>query len=138
MLTYLELLQSCSTLCGKCSGTRAPGLHQRCSLAYPAVHALHNNSLNLLLVQFVTGFAAPQPGAKWQGRVKCNLYNYRTNYSLALAAVLVAAFYRHLLSLPALALCGAGCLCLNDTFATSVRCGQLACRADERVQLSIS
>ena len=75
----------------------------------------------MLLAQFVTGFTAPQAGAKLQGRVKCNLYNFRTNYALALAAVLTAAFFRHLLSLPALGMCGLGCLCLNDSFASSVR-----------------
>lgn len=54
-------------------------------------------------------------------RIKCNLYYYRTNYLLLLLLAFCGAFVRNPAALVALAVCTLGSLCLNDTFATSLR-----------------
>ena len=72
--------------------------------------------------EFFGGFAAPKAGARLGGRVKCNLYNFRANYALLLSAVLAISLFRRWSSWPPLSLCALGCLCLNDTFATGLRC----------------
>ena len=95
-----------------------------CSLRLLLTYSLWQDANHVKLmyiVQFVSGFAPAQQGTKLQGRVKCNVYYYRTNYLLYTGLLLSAALYRHLTSLPALSLCFLGFLCLNDTFATAVR-----------------
>ena len=54
-------------------------------------------------------------------RIKCNLYYFRANYLLLLLLAFCGAFVRNRWALLALAVCTLGGLCLNDTFATSLR-----------------
>ena len=68
--------------------------------------------------EFFAKFTPPKNGSKWTSRLKCNVYFYRTNYIIILGLVLGAAFYRNPGALVALLF---SLLCLNDTFATSLR-----------------
>ncbi len=54
-------------------------------------------------------------------RIKCNLYYYRTNYVLLILLAFFGAFLRNIGALVALGICVLGCLCLNDTFAITLR-----------------
>lgn len=58
-------------------------------------------------------------------RIKCNLYYYRTNYLLLVLLAFCGAFLRNIGALVAIGICALGCLCLNDTFATSLRWARL-------------
>ena len=71
--------------------------------------------------EFLRKFSQPASKDKLATRLKCNLYNFRTNYILILLACLLLAFIRRPWALLAQLLVLAGCLCLNDTFAASVR-----------------
>ena len=74
------------------------------------------------LTEFFARFTPPKTGAKWQSRLKCNLYYYRTNYFCLILLCLLGAFYRNPGALLATLLSSVSVLCLNDTFATSFRC----------------
>eukprot|EP00193_Tetraselmis_chui_P021680 CAMPEP_0177794140 /NCGR_PEP_ID=MMETSP0491_2-20121128/25478_1 /TAXON_ID=63592 /ORGANISM="Tetraselmis chuii, Strain PLY429" /LENGTH=210 /DNA_ID=CAMNT_0019316759 /DNA_START=497 /DNA_END=1129 /DNA_ORIENTATION=- len=84
-----------------------------------ALQEVEWNSPPRPLGEFFAKFAAPKNQAKWNSRVKCNVYYYRTNYVLLLLAGYLLAFFRNPLALLALG-CGllAGLL-MNDTFARS-------------------
>ena len=71
--------------------------------------------------EFFSQFSSPQTQQKLQARLKCNVYYYRANYILILLSVLAFTFLRNLSALIAIATCALGLLCLNDTFATSLR-----------------
>lgn len=55
-------------------------------------------------------------------RIKSNVYYYRVNYSILLAVPLVIAFIRAPSALVAVLISLLAGLCLNDTFAASLRC----------------
>ena len=75
------------------------------------------------LGEFATGFSPAQNTAKLQARIKCNVYNFRANYFLAVLAMetLCVLCLRGLTGTLALLLGTFGIMCLNDTFAGSVR-----------------
>ena len=75
--------------------------------------------------EFISGFAPAQGSKTLQARIKCNVYNFRCNYFLIVAIVdaVCLFFLRGLYSILAQLLCIFAILCLNDTFAASVRCG---------------
>mmetsp|Transcript_13733 Transcript_13733/g.23230 ORF Transcript_13733/g.23230 Transcript_13733/m.23230 type:complete len:212 (-) Transcript_13733:315-950(-) len=69
--------------------------------------------------EFFAKFTPPKTAAKWQSRLKCNIYYYRTNYVILLVLALLFAFYRSPMALLSIALLCFAMLCTNDTFATS-------------------
>ena len=71
--------------------------------------------------EFFAHFSQPQSQQNIQARLKCNVYYYRTNYAILLLVVLAFTFLRNLSALIAIVTCALGLLCLNDTFATSLR-----------------
>lgn len=75
-------------------------------------------------------------------RMKCNLYYYRTNYLLLLLLTFSGAFLRNIGALVAIAVCALGCFCLNDTFATSLRCHSMhphpAAAGDKKTSRALS
>lgn len=73
------------------------------------------------LREFFGHFSNPQTQQKLQARLKCNIYVYRANYALLILVVLLVSFLRNFSALAAIATCTLGLLCLNDTFATSLR-----------------
>lgn len=78
--------------------------------------------------EFFAKFTPPRSASRWTSRLKCNVYFYRTNYAILLALVLAVAFFRNPLALVALSLLGFTVMCLNDPFATSVRCASSEAR----------
>ncbi|EFJ36001.1 hypothetical protein SELMODRAFT_141259 [Selaginella moellendorffii] len=72
------------------------------------------------LAEFFAKFAIPKTRAKWESRVKCNLYYYRTNYFLSIAFILCIGFIRNPLAFIAVLISSIGTACLNDSFALSV------------------
>ena len=71
--------------------------------------------------EFFSNFSNPQTQHKLQARLKCNIYYYRANYAIILLAGLAIALVRNLSATLAIMLCILGILCLNDTFASSLR-----------------
>lgn len=71
----------------------------------------------------MSGFTPAQNTVKLQARIKCNVYNFRANYLLIVLVLetLCLLFLRSPSSILALLLGTFGILCLNDTFAGSVR-----------------
>jgi hypothetical protein len=74
------------------------------------------------LKEFLGRFTGLPDQDKLLPRIKCNLYYYRTNYLLLVVVAFCGAFLRNPGALLAIALCLLGGLCLNDSFATSIRC----------------
>ncbi|XP_024393212.1 PRA1 family protein A1 [Physcomitrium patens] len=72
------------------------------------------------LTEFFAKFAVPKTQSKWDGRFKCNIYYYRTNYFCLLILVLVIAFMRNPLALLAVFLTALTLACLNDSFAVAL------------------
>eukprot|EP00897_Mesotaenium_endlicherianum_P010257 jgi/Mesen1/925/ME000117S00079 len=72
------------------------------------------------LTEFFQKFSTPKSYSKWEGRLKCNAYYYRTNYFAIITLVLVFAFLRNPLALGAVALAAFSLACLNDSFAVAV------------------
>jgi hypothetical protein len=72
--------------------------------------------------EFLSKFSPPKNTSKWVSRVKCNVYYYRTNYVFLLAVSFVFSFLRNPLALVALKIASLALLCLNDPFATGLRC----------------
>ena len=66
-------------------------------------------------------FSFPKTQQKLQQRFKCNVYYYRSNYALILLVSFVIAFIRRPTALLSVLSIGSGVLCLNDTFATTLR-----------------
>jgi hypothetical protein len=54
-------------------------------------------------------------------RMKNNVYYYRANYVIIITVAFVLSFIRNPGALLAILICGLGLLCLNDTFAASLR-----------------
>lgn len=72
------------------------------------------------LGEFFGNFSAPKNDSKWEGRLRCNLYYYRTNYVLLAGSVFVLAFVRNPLALGAVTLTGLSVACFNDSFAITL------------------
>jgi len=72
------------------------------------------------LAEFFAKFTVPKTRSKWDGRFKCNLYYYRTNYFILMALTLVIAFIRNPLALVAVFLTGLSIACLNDSLAVAL------------------
>lgn len=70
--------------------------------------------------EFFAKFTVPKSQSKWDGRFKCNMYYYRTNYFILLTLVLVIAFVRNPLALVAVFLTILNLACLNDSFAVAL------------------
>lgn len=66
-------------------------------------------------------FSVPRSRKKWAARTKNSVFYYRVNYALALLLCTAAPLLRRPTALLAVAACTLALLCLNDTFATSLR-----------------
>lgn len=71
------------------------------------------------LAEFFSRFTIPRSYSKWNSRLKCNLYYYRTNYFLMILLVLGLGFLRRPLAISAAILSGLGMAFLNDSFAVT-------------------
>ncbi|CAM8897568.1 hypothetical protein QQ045_027885 [Rhodiola kirilowii] len=69
------------------------------------------------LSEFFSRFTLPRSYSKWNSRLKCNLYYYRTNYFLLIILVIGLGFIRRPLSIVAAALTAVSIAFLNDSFA---------------------
>lgn len=69
--------------------------------------------------EFFSRFTVPRSFAKWESRLKCNLYYYRTNYFILIVAILALGFLRRPLAIVAAALTAISIAFLNDSFAGS-------------------
>ncbi|CAH9087629.1 unnamed protein product [Cuscuta europaea] len=67
--------------------------------------------------EFFSRFTVPRSYAKWNSRLKCNLYYYRTNYFLMIVFILGMGFLRRPLSIIAALLTALSIAFLNDSFA---------------------
>lgn len=72
------------------------------------------------LPEFFAKFTAPRTTAKWNSRLKCNFYYYRTNYFILMAVILEIAFLRNPLALLPIVMTALCLACLNDSFALSL------------------
>jgi hypothetical protein len=66
-------------------------------------------------------FALPRSLEKWSGRVKNNVYYYRTNYVLLFALCCGGMVVRRPAALAALTAVCVCLMCLNDPFATGLK-----------------
>ncbi|XP_078446942.1 PRA1 family protein A1-like [Wolffia australiana] len=69
--------------------------------------------------EFFHRFTFPRSYAKWNSRVKCNLYYYRTNYFIMIVFILGMGFLRKPLAILAAILTGFSIAFLNDSFAVT-------------------
>lgn len=69
------------------------------------------------LSEFFSRFTVPRSLAKWESRLKCNLYYYRTNYFILIVTILALGFLRRPLAVVAAALTALTIAFLNDSFA---------------------
>ncbi|KAG0487826.1 hypothetical protein HPP92_006377 [Vanilla planifolia] len=69
--------------------------------------------------EFFSRFAVPRSFAKWNSRLKCNLYYYRTNYFIMITFFLGIGFLRRPLAIIAAMLSVLSIAFLNDSFAVS-------------------
>ncbi|GMP50904.1 hypothetical protein CsSME_00017329 [Camellia sinensis var. sinensis] len=69
------------------------------------------------LREFFSRFAFPQSSSKWNSRLKCNLYYYRTNYFIMIVFILGLGFLRRPLTIIAAAFTALSVALLNDSFA---------------------
>ncbi|XP_074317293.1 PRA1 family protein A1-like [Silene latifolia] len=67
--------------------------------------------------EFFSRFTLPRSFSKWNSRLKCNLYYYRTNYFILMVVILGLGFLRRPLALIAAALTALSIAFLNDSFA---------------------
>eukprot|EP00262_Sarcandra_glabra_P007257 TRINITY_DN1993_c4_g1_i2.p1 TRINITY_DN1993_c4_g1~~TRINITY_DN1993_c4_g1_i2.p1 ORF type:complete len:210 (+),score=0.94 TRINITY_DN1993_c4_g1_i2:219-848(+) len=71
------------------------------------------------LTEFFSRFTIPRSSSKWNSRLKCNLYYYRTNYFLMIIFILGLGFLRKPLAIVATVLTGLSLAFLNDSFAVT-------------------
>ncbi|XP_031486293.1 PRA1 family protein A1-like [Nymphaea colorata] len=71
------------------------------------------------LTEFFSRFTVPRSYDKWNSRLKCNLYYYRTNYFIMITFILGMGFLRKPIGLIAAVLAGLAIAFLNDSFAVS-------------------
>ncbi|CAL0306036.1 hypothetical protein TanjilG_25352 [Lupinus angustifolius] len=69
------------------------------------------------LSEFFSKFTFPRSSNKWNSRLKCNLYYYRTNYFILIVSVLILGFLRRPLAIVAAFLTALSIAFLNDSFA---------------------
>ncbi|KAH7678165.1 Prenylated rab acceptor PRA1 protein [Dioscorea alata] len=69
--------------------------------------------------EFFSRFTFPRSYSKWNSRLKCNLYYYRTNYFIMIIFVLGIAFVTKPLAIVAALLTGLSIAFLNDSFAVT-------------------
>ncbi|CAK9151436.1 unnamed protein product [Ilex paraguariensis] len=69
------------------------------------------------LSEFFSRFTVPRSYSKWDSRLKCNLYYYRTNYFILIVFILGMAFLRRPLAIVAALLTALSITFLNDSFA---------------------
>lgn len=69
------------------------------------------------LSEFFSRFTVPKSYAKWNSRLKCNLYYYRTNYFILVVLILGLGFLRRPLAIVAALLTALTISLLNDSFA---------------------
>ncbi|KAL7095543.1 hypothetical protein ACP275_10G030600 [Erythranthe tilingii] len=69
------------------------------------------------LPEFFSRFTVPRSYAKWNSRLKCNLYYYRTNYFLMIVFILGMGFLRRPLAIVAALMTALTIAFLNDSFA---------------------
>ncbi|KAG5582844.1 hypothetical protein H5410_053471 [Solanum commersonii] len=67
--------------------------------------------------EFFSRFTFPRSYSKWNSRLKCNLYYYRTNYFIMIVAILALGFLRKPLAIVAALLTALSIAFLNDSFA---------------------
>ncbi|XP_022842151.1 PRA1 family protein A1-like isoform X1 [Olea europaea var. sylvestris] len=74
------------------------------------------------IAEFFSRFTIPRSYSKWNSRLKCNLYYYRTNYFIMIVFILVSGvgFIRKPLSIVAAILTALSIAFLNDSFAGTV------------------
>ncbi|TYK25020.1 PRA1 family protein A1-like [Cucumis melo var. makuwa] len=66
--------------------------------------------------EFFSRFTIPRSSAKWNSRLKCNLYYYRTNYFIMIVFILALGFLRRPLAIVAAFLTALSIAFLNDSF----------------------
>ncbi|KAK4742588.1 hypothetical protein SAY87_000589 [Trapa incisa] len=71
------------------------------------------------LSEFFSRFTIPRSYAKWNSRIKCNLYYYRTNYFIMIVVILALGFLRRPFAIVAAILTALSIAILNDSFAGS-------------------
>ncbi|GLT89525.1 hypothetical protein SLE2022_075030 [Rubroshorea leprosula] len=69
--------------------------------------------------EFFSRFTVPRSYAKWNSRLKCNLYYYRTNYFIMIVLILGLGFLRRPLAILAAILAALSIAFLNDSFAST-------------------
>ncbi|THF99766.1 hypothetical protein TEA_005403 [Camellia sinensis var. sinensis] len=67
------------------------------------------------LSEFFSRFTIPRSSSKWNSRLKCNLYYYRTNYFMMIVLILGLGFLRRPLAIVAAALTALTIAFLNDS-----------------------
>ncbi|XP_073033849.1 PRA1 family protein A1-like [Primulina eburnea] len=67
--------------------------------------------------EFFARFTVPRSYAKWNSRLKCNLYYYRTNYFIMIVFILGLGFLRRPLAIVAALMTALSIAFLNDSFA---------------------
>ncbi|XP_057971036.1 PRA1 family protein A1-like [Malania oleifera] len=69
------------------------------------------------LSEFFSRFTLPRSHSKWNSRLKCNLYYYRTNYFIMIIFILGMGFLRRPLAIVAASVTALSIALLNDSFA---------------------
>ncbi|CAI9098308.1 OLC1v1034931C1 [Oldenlandia corymbosa var. corymbosa] len=69
--------------------------------------------------EFLSRFTVPRSYSKWNSRLKCNLYYYRTNYFIMIVIILGIGFLTRPLAIVAALLTALSIAFLNDSFAAS-------------------
>ncbi|KAJ6742202.1 PRA1 FAMILY PROTEIN [Salix viminalis] len=69
------------------------------------------------LSEFFSRFTLPKSSSKWDSRLKCNLYYYRTNYFIMMVLILGLGFLRRPLAIVAAILTALSIAFMNDSFA---------------------
>ncbi|KAI9079596.1 hypothetical protein K1719_038423 [Acacia pycnantha] len=71
------------------------------------------------LYEFFSRFTVPKSYSRWNSRLKCNLYYYRTNYFILIVSVLILGFLWRPIAIVAALLTALSLAFLNDSFAAS-------------------
>ncbi|KAG9453087.1 hypothetical protein H6P81_005991 [Aristolochia fimbriata] len=71
------------------------------------------------LPEFFSKFTFPRSYSKWNSRLKCNLFYYRTNYFIMIVFILGLGFLRKPLAIIAALLTALSIAFLNDSFAVT-------------------
>ncbi|KHG11674.1 PRA1 family protein A2 [Gossypium arboreum] len=66
------------------------------------------------LSEFFSRFTVPRSSAKWNSRLKCNLYYYRTNYFILIVLIVGLGFLRRPVAVLAAILTALSIAFLND------------------------